>query len=194
MGLVILLVGLAIFLGSHVFVAQREARAELIKRMGEAAYKAAFSVVSALGIVLIVWGFAAYRASGYIEIWSAPTWTRHLALLLMWPATVLIVAAYIPGEIKRRLKHPMLAGVKLWAVAHLIANGDLGSIVLFGAILAWAVYDRISLNRRTDAGGPPIPVGGWRNDVMAILVGTLVYLALTFVFHPLVIGVPAFSR
>lgn len=194
MGLLILLIGLAVFVGSHVFVTRRAARAELIKRMGEAPYKFVFSVVAALGIVLIVWGFAAYRASGSIEIWSAPIWTRDLALLLMWPATVLIVAAYIPGEIKRRLKHPMLAGVKLWAVAHLIANGDLGSIVLFGGILAWAVYDRISLNRRTDAGGPPIPIGGWRNDVMAVLVGTLVYLALTFVFHPLVIGVPAFSR
>ncbi len=194
MGLAILLIGLAVFAGSHAFVTRRAARADLIKRMGEGPYKAVFSLVSALGIVLIVWGFAIYRASGFIEIWSPPTWTRHLALVLMWPATVLIVAAYIPGEIKRRLKHPMLAGVKLWAVAHLIANGDLGSIALFGGILAWAVYDRISLKRRTDAGGPPIPIGGWGNDLMAIIVGTLVYLALTFVFHPLVIGVPAFSR
>ena len=88
----------------------------------------------------------------------------------------------------------MLVGVKLWALAHLLANGDLGSILLFGGILAWAVFDRISLKRRTDPGAPPIPIGGWRNDVVAVVVGTLVYLALAFVFHPLVIGVPAFGR
>jgi uncharacterized membrane protein len=111
----------------------------------------------------------------------------------MWPAAVLVVAAYIPGRIKTALKHPMLAGVKLWALAHLIANGDLGSIILFGSILAWAVFDRISLKRRTDPGGPPIPVGGLTNDVLAVIVGTIVYLALAFVFHPVVIGVPVFG-
>jgi uncharacterized membrane protein len=88
----------------------------------------------------------------------------------------------------------MLVGVKLWAFAHLLANGDLGSIVLFGSILAWAVVDRISLKRRTDPGAPPIPIGGWKNDLIAVIAGTLVYLALGFVFHPLVIGVPAFTR
>jgi uncharacterized membrane protein len=113
---------------------------------------------------------------------------------LVWPAIILVTAAYIPGNIKRTLKHPMLAGVKLWAFAHLLSNGDLGSIILFGAILAWAVYDRISLKRRTDAGAPPIPVGGWRNDALAVVVGTILYLALGFVFHPLVIGVPVFGK
>jgi uncharacterized membrane protein len=111
----------------------------------------------------------------------------------MWPAVIFVVAAYIPGNIKRALKHPMLAGIKLWALAHLISNGDLGSIVLFTAILAWAVFDRISLKSRTDPGAPAIPIGGWGNDVAAIVVGTLIYLALGFVFHPLVIGVPAFG-
>ncbi len=194
MGLAILVAGLAIFIASHVFVAQRALRGDVIKAVGETSYKLIFSVVSAIGIGLIVWGFSSYRAAGYIAIWSPPLWTRHLALALMWPATILVTAAYIPGEIKRRLGHPMLAGIKLWAVAHLLANGDLGSMALFAGILGWAVYDRASLRYRSDSGGPSIPVGGWRNDVMAIIVGTLVYLALTFVFHPLVIGVPAFSR
>jgi NnrU protein len=99
----------------------------------------------------------------------------------------------VPGHIKRALKHPMLAGVKLWALAHLIANGDLGSIILFGSVLAWAVYDRVSLKHRTDPGAPPIPMGGWRNDAIAVVVGVLVYLALGFLFHPIVIGVPAFT-
>ena len=98
------------------------------------------------------------------------------------------------SDIKRILKHPMLVGIKLWALAHLIANGDLGSIVLFGSVLAWAVYDRITLKRRTDAGAPPIPVGGRSNDIIAVVVGTILYLALGFVFHPLVIGVPVFGK
>lgn len=111
----------------------------------------------------------------------------------MWPAFILVVAAYVPGHIKRVLRHPMLAGVKLWAFAHLLVNGDLGGILLFGSILAWAVYDRISLKRRPDPGGPPIPVGGAKNDIIAVLVGTLVYLAVGFVFHPLA-GLPVFGR
>ncbi len=88
----------------------------------------------------------------------------------------------------------MLVGTKLWAVAHLISNGDLGSIILFGAILGWAVFDRITLKRRTDPGAPPIPVGGVRQDVMAVVVGTVIYLALGFLFHPYVVGVPAFGK
>ena len=111
----------------------------------------------------------------------------------MWPASIMVAAAYIPGNIKRVLKHPMLVGVKTWAFAHLCANGDLGGIILFGSVLAWAVYDRITLKRRSDPGAPPIPVGGGKNDIIAIVVGTILYLALGFVFHPLVIGVPAFG-
>ena len=105
---------------------------------------------------------------------------------------ICILAAYIPGQLRRVLKHPMLVGVKLWALAHLISNGDLGSIILFGSILAWAVFDRITLKRRSDPGAPPIPVGGRRNDFFAVAVGTLVYFALGFWFHPWAIGVPAF--
>jgi len=193
MGLAIMILGLAVFIAPHVFVTRREARAAAVARLGEGPYKGLFALLSVVGIVLIGWGFAHYRATGWIDVWSPPPWTRHVTVALMWPSIILVVAAYIPGNIKRRLKHPFLVGVKLWAVAHLIANGDLGSIILFGAILAWAVYDRISLKRRTDPGAPPIPVGGWGNDVAAVIVGTLVYLALGFLFHPLVIGVPVFA-
>ena len=108
----------------------------------------------------------------------------------MLPAVILVVASYIRGRIYITLKHPMLAGIKLWAAAHLLANGDLGSIILFGSFLGWAVFDRISLKHRTDAGGPPIPVGGPTNDLIAIAVGVIAYLALAFAFHPAVIGVP----
>jgi uncharacterized membrane protein len=194
MGLAILILGLIVFIAPHVLVTQREMRASMIGRVGEGTYKLLFSLASIIGVVLIGWGFARYRATGWIDIWYPPAWTRHITVALVWPAIILVIAAYIPGNIKRTLKHPMLAGVKLWAFAHLLSNGDLGSIVLFGSILAWAVYDRISLKRRTDPGAPPIPVGDLRNDVIAIVVGTLVYLVLGFYFHPYVIGVPAFAR
>jgi uncharacterized membrane protein len=194
MGLAILILGLAIFVIPHVFVTRREARAAAIARFGEGTYKILFSILAIAGVVLIGIGFARYRAAGLIPVWSPPDFMRHVTVALTWPAIVLVVAAYSPGNIKRTLKHPMLAGVKLWALAHLLSNGDLGSIILFGGILAWAVFDRISLKRRTDPGAPPIPVGGWGRDVTAIVVGTLLYLALGYLFHPYVIGVPAFTR
>ena len=193
MGLAVLVLGLVVFIGTHVFVTYRDHRAALIKWIGEWPYKGLFSVVSIVGVALIAWGFARYRATGWIDVWYPPAWTRHVTVALMWPAIICVTAAYFPGDIKRRLKHPMLVGVKLWAFAHLLTNGDLGSIVLFGSILAWAVYDRISLKHRTDPGSPPIPIGGRTNDIIAIIVGTILYVALGLVFHPLVIGVPAFT-
>ena len=188
-----LVIGLVLFLGAHVFVTLRGPRAAVIARIGEWPYKALMGVVSLVGLVLIGYGFGQYRASGWIEVWSPPGWTYYLTQLLMWPASILVVAAYARGSIWRSLKHPMLVGVKTWAAAHLISNGDLGSIVLFGSFLAWAVYDRITLKRRADPGAPAIPVGGHRNDVIALVVGTLLYLALGLVFHPLVVGVPVFG-
>jgi uncharacterized membrane protein len=193
MGLAIMILGLAAFLGSHAFVTMRARRAAAIARLGEGPYKGLFALISLIGLVLIVYGFAHYRASGWIEVWSPPRWTRHVTDALVWPAVICVLAAYVPGQIKRVLKHPMLVGVKLWALAHLIANGDLGSIILFGSFLAWAVYDRITLTHRSDPGAPPIPVGGYRNDFIAVAAGTLVYFALAIWFHPWVIGVPVFG-
>jgi len=190
MGLAVMILGLALFLGVHTLPAQRELRSRAIATMGEGSYKLVYALVSVLGIVLIAWGFAHYRATGWIDVWNPPTAMKHITLALMLPAVILVVAAFMRGHIYTALKHPMLAGVKLWAAAHLLANGDLGSIILFGSFLGWAVFDRISLKRRSDAGGPPIPVGGWGNDMIAVAVGTVVYLALAFAFHPVVIGVP----
>ena len=193
MGLALLVLGLVVFFGAHAFVPFRHARAGVIARIGEGPYKGVFALVSLLGLVLIIWGFGQYRATGWIEVWRPPLWTRHVTVTLMWPAMICVVAAYIRGRIRQTLKHPMLVGVKLWAFAHLISNGDLGSIVLFGSVLAWAVFDRITLKRRSDPGAPNIPVGGVRNDVFAVIVGTLLYLAFGFL-HPTLIGVPAFAR
>jgi uncharacterized membrane protein len=190
MGLLILIAGLALFIGVHVLTTLRDKRAAVIARLGENGYKIVYALISFAGLALIVWGFSVYRATGWINVWYPPVAMRHIALALMLPAVILVVASYIRGNIYLKLKHPMLTGVKLWALLHLLANGDLGSIILFGAFLAWAVYDRISLKRRADPGAPPIPVGGIANDVIAVAVGVVVYAALAFAFHPLVIGVP----
>jgi len=193
MGLALLVLGLAVFMASHVFTTFRPSRAAMVGRMGESGYKIAYSLVSLTGLVLIGYGYALYRASGWVDVWHPPAWTRHVTVALVWPAIICVAAAYSPGRIKTALKHPMLVGIKLWALAHLISNGDLGSIILFGSFLAYAVFDRISLKRRTDAGGPPIPVGGVRNDAVAVVAGTIIYLLLGWLFHPYVIGVPAFA-
>ena len=189
MGLLVMILGLILFLGVHTLTTQRPLRARLIAGWGEGGYKIAYSLASALGLALIVWGFARYRATGWVDVWQPPTAMRHIALALMLPAVILVAASYVRGRIYTTLKHPMLTGVKLWAAAHLLANGDLGSIILFGSFLGWAVFDRISLKHRTDAGAPPIPVGGPGNDLIAVAVGVIAYLALAFAFHPVVIGV-----
>jgi uncharacterized membrane protein len=189
-GLIIMIVGLAVFLGTHLVTTHRDLRAALISRYGANLYKVGYSLLSAIGLVMIVYGFGSYRAAGMIHVWFPPVGMRHLALALMLPASIIFVSAYLRGYIWRFFKHPMLVATKIWALTHLLANGDLGSIILFGAFLAWAVIDRISLKRRADAGGPPIPFGGVRNDVLAVLVGCVVYAALVFAFHPAVIGVP----
>jgi len=195
MGLAIMIIGLAVFLGAHTLVALRPQRAAVIARVGEGPYKGLFALASLIGILLIGYGFARYRAAGYIDLWVPPPWIRHVTEALVWPAIILVVAAYVPSNIKRVLQHPMLAGVKLWALAHLLANGDLGSIILFGSILAWAVYDRIAIKRRGDAAAPAAVAAsdGYRNDFIVVVAGTLLYFALGFWFHPWVIGVPAFG-
>ena len=193
MGLLVMILGLVVFFGVHTLTTQRELRARTIASIGEGGYKVGYALASIIGLALIVWGFAQYRATGMWEIWTPPRALKHLTEALMLPAVILVVAAYIRGRIYTAVKHPMLTGVKLWAAAHLLANGDLGSIILFGSFLAWAVFDRISLKRRTDPGAPPIPVGGPGNDLIAVAVGIVAYLALGFAFHPVVIGVPVFG-
>ena len=189
MGLLVMILGLVLFLGVHTLTTQRDLRANLVASMGEGGYKIGYALVSLAGLALIIWGFAHYRAGGMINLWYPPKFLKHITVALMLPAVILVAASYIRGRIYTALKHPMLAGIKLWAAAHLLANGDLGAIILFGSFLAWAVFDRISMKRRNDAGAPPIPVGGLSNDLIAVAVGFVAYLALAFAFHPVVIGV-----
>ena len=145
----ILIAGLLLFLAAHGFTTMRARRQTVVDAIGLGGYRAIFSVVALTAVALIVYGFGAYRASGYIPVWEPPRWAAHLAAPLMWIAFVCGTAAYSPlGKIKVTLRHPMLVAIKTWALAHLIANGDLGSIILFGAFLAFAVYDRIAMKRR----------------------------------------------
>ena len=191
-----MILGLVLFFGAHTLTTQREVRSRVIAASGEGGYKLGYALVSIGGLALIAWGFGHYRAAGMIDVWErwcspeALKVLKHITVGLMLHAVILVVAAYIRGRIYTMLKHPMLAGVKLWAAGHLLANGDLGSIILFGSFLGWSVFDRISLKRRTDPGAPPIPVGGLGNDLIAVVVGLVAYLALAFAFHPIVSGVP----
>src|ERR1700694_4970159 len=153
-----MILGLVLFLGVHTLTTRRDLRARLIASTGEGGYKIGYALVSLVGLALIVWGFAHYRAAGLWPVWTPPRALKQVTEALTLPAVILGVAAYIRGRIYTAVKHPMLTGVKLWAAAHLLANGDLGSIILFGSFLGWAVYDRISLKRRVDPGAPPIPV------------------------------------
>ena len=193
MGLGVLILGLAVFLATHLFVTRRDTRAAVIVRIGRPVYHALFGLVSVAALAMIVWGFAEYRAHGWIDIWQPPAFMRHITVLLMLFAVILFVAAFIPSHIKAKTKYPMFGAVKTWALAHLLSNGDLGSMLLFATFLAWAVIGRISAKRRADAVLPVAPQG-WTNDLIVVLVGIVVYLALGYAFHPVVIGVPAFGR
>lgn len=190
--MIYLLLGLIVLFGVHAVSLARGFRAAAIDHMGEVAYKTVYSILSLLGLALIVYGYGIYRASGYIPVWNPPVFLRHIALLLMLPSMILLVAAYAPASrIKAAVKHPMLNAVKLWALAHLLANGDLGSIVLFVALLAYAVVDRIAVKRRGDA--PPPAPQGWTGDAVALVGGTAFYVVFAFWLHPILIGVPVVS-
>lgn len=195
--MLLLVLGLILFLGGHAVSMKRDLRAGLIARFGDGGYKALYSLVSLLGFVLIIYGFGAYRANGYIPVWEPPAFTRHVAALLNLPIFILVASLYLPGRIKAAARHPMLLAVKIWASAHLVANGDLGSMLLFGSFLAWAVMARISAKRRPEAaaqlaaGGAP---GFGRNDVIAIAIGLVAYGLFAFWLHPLLIGVSVTGR
>lgn len=187
----LMLAGLAIFMAAHVFTTMRQRRGDLMVSLGEVRYKALYSIVSLFGFVLIVKGYGDYRAGGMIPVWDPPRGLRHLALLLMWPSFVFLVAAYAPaGKLKRMVKHPMLLAVKIWALAHLLANGDLGSIVLFGSFLAYAVYDRIAVKKRGEDAAilAYAPTSFGRGDLIALIGGTIAYGAMVNL-HGWLIGV-----
>jgi len=189
----LLILGLIVFIGTHAFTMARGPREAAIARLGEGGYKGLYSLVSLAGLILIGVGYDRYRDAGYIPVWTPPAGLQHLSLLLMLLAFILFIAAYVPGNIKARAKHPMLAGLKIWALAHLLANGDLGSMLLFGSFLAWGVAARINVKHRSIASqhGVVAAPAGWRNDALAIVGGLAAYAAFAFWLHPWLIGVRA---
>ncbi len=187
----LLIAGLIVFLGVHSagIVAPRW-REGLVTRLGLWPWKGLYSVVSAIGLVLIVVGYGLARQNPVV-LWAPPVWTRHLALLLMVPVFPLLIAAYLPGRIQQVARHPMLVAVKLWALAHLIANGTLADVLLFGSFLAWAVADRIAVKRRAVAWVrmmPAVkPTPG--NDIIVLVAGLGLYVAFLYGLHRWLIGV-----
>lgn len=182
------LLGLAIFFGAHGFAALAHGKREAFAaRLGERAFKGLFSLVSIAGFALIIIG---WRSADTSSLYVAPLYLRHVAYLLMLVSIILLVAAYAPaGKIAHGVKHPMLAAVKVWAFAHLLVNGEVRSVLLFGSFLAFAVIDRIAMKRRhAPVRGP----GPWRNDVIAIAAGAAGYAAIAFYLHRYIAGVRLF--
>ena len=189
--MLVMVIGLILFFAIHLVPANVELKNGLIARFGPRGYKAIFGVFSLVGLALIVLGFyKLQRHPGKNPIlWDPPTWSRHLALALMLPAMIALVATYIPSHIHVMLKHPMLVAIKIWALAHLLANGDLAALILFGSFLAFAVYDRISVKKRGDLGPLGKGSGPWINDVIVAVLGVALYALIVLYLHELVIGV-----
>lgn len=191
--MILLLAGLLLFLGVHsVSIVAPHWRDAMAARLGEWPWKAVYSVIALLGFVLIIKGYAAARLDPVVLYVPAP-WLRHVAFALMLPVFALLLAAYLPGRIKTAAKHPLLLAVKFWALAHLLANGMLADLLLFGGFLAWAVADRISLKRRAGRAVPALPASR-ANDAIVIVGGLALYAAFALWLHPILIGVAVAGR
>ncbi len=189
--MLVLILGLVVFLGVHsVSIVAPRWRTATIARLGEKPWKGLYSIVAGIGLALVIVGFGMARREPVV-LYAPPAGLRHLALLVMVPVFPLLFAAYLPGRISRAAKHPMLAAVKLWALAHLLANGSLADVLLFGGFLVWAVVDRIAVKRRPAAeaheapGAPPLRY----NDGVAVVAGVIVYGAFIFGAHRWLTGV-----
>ena len=190
----LLILGLTTFLGIHsIRIFADGFHNAQVAKLGLNGWKAVYSIVSIAGSVLIVYGYGEARLTP-VAIWSPPLWTRHLAALLTVPAFILLAAAYVPGtRIKRAVGHPMVAGVKVWAFAHLIANGTLADVLLFGSFLAWAIPDYASARRRDRATGTDYVTGPITRDLTAAVVGLAAWAAFAFWLHVWLIGVRPFG-
>jgi uncharacterized membrane protein len=190
----LLMLGLVLFLGVHsTRIVAGGWRTATIARVGEKPWKGIYSLLSIAGFVLLVIGYGAARQSPVV-LFAPPVWTRHLAALLTIPAFVLLVAAYVPGNaIKRAVGHPMMASVKVWALAHLLANGTLADVLLFGTFLAWAVLGFIAARRRDRAAGTTYPAGPGSRTAITVVIGLVAWAVFAFALHRPLIGVAPFG-
>lgn len=189
----LLLLGLVLFLGMHATrIVAEGARRRWIGRIGEMPYKAIYSVLSLIGFVLLVWGYGLARQDPVV-LWTPPRAMNHVAALLVLVSFVLLAAAYVPrNAIRARLHHPMVLGVKLWALAHLLANGTLADVVLFGSFLLWAVLSFRAARRRDRADRVPYAAGTAAGTVTTVVAGALAFLVFAFWAHGWLIGVRPF--
>ncbi|MGY4830681.1 NnrU family protein [Sphaerotilaceae bacterium SBD11-9] len=183
----LLILGLVLFLGVHSVSIVAPAWRDAMAARSGLAWRAGYALIAIAGFVLIVHGYGLARQAPVV-LYTPPAGLRHLALLLLLPVFPLLFAAYLPGRIKAATKHPMLAATKLWALAHLLANGTLADVLLFGGFLAWAVADRISFKRRTPRPIPGAPPSA-ANDAIAVVAGLAVYGLFVWRAHAWLIGV-----
>ncbi|RCS23429.1 NnrU family protein [Phyllobacterium salinisoli] len=189
--MLVMILGLLIFLGIHsVQIVAPQWRKAKIAEWGGGKWKGFYSLVAAIGFVLIVWGFSLARPTAPF-LYEPPVWMKHITLLLMMFSFIFLAMAEMPaGRLKPKIRHPMLVGVKIWALAHLLANGDLASLILFLSVLAWAVWDRIAIKRRERAEGAAVIASGpVVNDVLAVIVGLAIYILFVWKLHEWLIGV-----
>jgi uncharacterized membrane protein len=186
----LLLAGLVLFLGAHsVRIVADPWRTSMIARIGRNPWRGLYSLVSLAGLVLVAWGYREARLDPFV-LWAPPGWTRHVTSLLVLPAFVLVAAGNMRGtRIRAALGHPMVLGTKLWAFAHLLSNGTLADVVLFGAFLAWAIVEYTSARRRDRAAGTVYPPGTASGDATAIALGTVAWFVFGFWLHGPLIGV-----
>jgi uncharacterized membrane protein len=191
-GMVLLIGGLALFMCIHLIPTRPSLRAAVVGTLGPGIYRVLFSLVSIAGLVLIVLGYGHMQGlgRGNPQLWVPPAWTKHVVFLLMIPAMILLVAAYVPSRIRSAVGHPMLTALMIWAFAHLLANGDLASVLLFGSLLGFAVYDRISVIDRASPGPLGNAMGGALHDIPVIAAGLGLYALMLFWGHAKLIGVP----
>jgi len=196
-----LILGLVLFLGPHsVRIFADDWRTRTIEKVGEKAYKGIYTVLTLIGFYALIVGYADARMQPVV-IWQPPIATRHVSVLLMWFASILLVATHLPGNhLKLRLGHPMVLSVKVWALAHLLANGNLADLLLFGTFLLWSVLvykssrarDRAQAQLQAQASGgsaAAVPVAKMSATIMAVVVGALVWIGITFYLHAIVVGV-----
>lgn len=189
-----LILGLLLFLGVHSLrIFANDWRDAQVARMGELRWKGVYSLLSAVGLGLIVWGYGLARVDSVV-LWLPPVWTRHLAALLTVPAFILLVAAYLSGShIKAKIGHPMVAGVKIWALAHLLANGNLADAILFGAFLVWAIANFVASRRRDRSAGRSYAAQGGSRDAAVAGIGLLAWALFALWGHTWLIGVKPFG-
>ena len=188
--MILLILGLIVFLGAHSLRIFADSwRSAQIARIGEGSWKGLYSLVSIAGFVLLIWGYGRARSATTV-LWQPPSWTHYVAALFVLVAFVLVAAAYVRGtRIKSALHHPMILGVKSWAFGHLIANGTLADVVLFGSFLVWAIVDFAASRRRDRLAGTVYPPGAAGRDAIAIAIGLAGWAIFAFYLHERWIGV-----